>query len=60
MTAAIAKSAEAADWRDGSVEELVKNPDLWRTKGVDRAGFEARLAGGGGSTAALVEAFGGD
>jgi hypothetical protein len=59
MTAALAKSTDAAYLRDVSVEELVENPELYRTKGVDRDAFSARLQGGGGSTAALLEAFGG-
>lgn len=59
MTAALAKSTDAAYLRDVSVEDLVQNPELWGTKGVDRREFESRLQAGGGSTAALLEAFGG-
>lgn len=59
MTAALAKSTDAAYLRDVSVEDLVNNPNLYRTKGVDREAFQGRLTSGGGSTAALLEAFGG-
>jgi hypothetical protein len=57
MTAALAKDTDAAYLRDVSVEDLVNNPDLYKTKGVDRAGFEAKL-GGKTSTSSLLEAFG--
>lgn len=59
MTAALAKSTDAAYLNDVSVEELVNNPDLWKTKGVDRAGFEAKVSGRKSSTQSLYEAFGG-
>lgn len=53
MTAANAKRIDQAYLRNVSVEDLVKNPDLYRANGVERSAYEV----GGGETQALLDAL---
>lgn len=58
MTAAQAKLADDAYLRDVSVEDLIKNPDLYRVKGLEKGAYEGPILEAG-DTADLYKAFGG-
>jgi hypothetical protein len=58
MTAAAAKQADDAYLRGTSVEELVRNPDLYAASGIDKGAFEDDVMYRG-TTADLYRAFGG-
>lgn len=55
LTAAEAKQRDAAYLQDLSVDRLVDNPELYRTRGIDPQLYSDRLQEG--STGALVEAL---
>lgn len=55
LTAAAAKQRDDAFLRDLTVEDLVNNRDLYRTRGIDADAYSAHLSDG--STGQLVEAL---